>query len=277
MQIPKLDGYINSFRKIIDYVKVSDNWIKTINDFAYKNKIKIEQDFWNVGNLKKHNIHIQLPFGNSGPSYEGTDEEKNRYSLLENLYWKIKAYNEYNEYFRYIDSIKIVELMISNLGKTYDEDIDIKLMVPKGYLLKHHDLPYPGINIIKEVLDMKLVEFIFSIKESDEVSNYKYYQIDQPNFRHINNLYPILGKSITEEYEDNKKDYRASLNSLFLYKEFENSEVDILMFGIKYLKHNSSMAFPSVLMFKNVPQRIEYEITSKHIPEVIKGKIDLKS
>lgn len=37
------------------------------------------------------------------------------------------------------------------------------------------------------------------------------------------------------------------------------------------------MAFPSVLMFKSVPQTIEYEITSKHVPEVIKGKLDFKS
>lgn len=36
------------------------------------------------------------------------------------------------------------------------------------------------------------------------------------------------------------------------------------------------MAFPSILMFENVPQTIEYEITSKHIPDVVKGKIHLK-
>lgn len=36
------------------------------------------------------------------------------------------------------------------------------------------------------------------------------------------------------------------------------------------------MAFPSILMFKNLPESIEYEITSKHIPEIIKGKIYIK-
>ena len=36
------------------------------------------------------------------------------------------------------------------------------------------------------------------------------------------------------------------------------------------------MAFPSILMFKNLPEAIEYEITSKHIPEIIKGKIYIK-
>lgn len=276
-QIAKLGGEINSFRGISDYVKVDDNLKKTINDFANTNHIKLEDEFWNLGNLKSYNLKLQLPFGNNGPSYEGTDEEKNRYSLLEDLYWNIKAYNEYNEYFGFIDSIKVTELMISNLGKTYDEDIDIKLIVPKDCLIKLDDLPYPGINIIEKILDIKLVDFLFSTKESDKVSNYRYYPMEQPNFRDINNLYPFPGKSIAEEYEDRKSAYRNSLDSLFLYKEFENSENDILVFDIKYLKHNSSMAFPSVLMFKNVTQTIEYEITSKHIPEVIKGQLDIKS
>lgn len=37
------------------------------------------------------------------------------------------------------------------------------------------------------------------------------------------------------------------------------------------------MAFPSVLAFKNLPEEIEYEITSKHVPDVTKGKISLIS
>ena len=37
------------------------------------------------------------------------------------------------------------------------------------------------------------------------------------------------------------------------------------------------MPFPSVLAFKNPPEEIEYEITSKHVPDVTKGKIFLIS
>ena len=124
--------------------------------------------------------------------------------------------------------------MISNLGKAYDEDIDIKLIIPKGCFLKHHDLPYPGIDIIKEVLNIGLCKYIFSIKETDTVTNYGYYQEWEPNFRKNTNFDAILRKSMKEKYEDRKKDYRALLDILFLYKEFENSESDILKFHIKY-------------------------------------------
>ena len=46
-------------------------------------------------------------------------------------------------------------------------------------------------------------------------------------------------------------------------------------FSSNYLKHNTRMAFPSVLIFHDVPESIDYEMTSKHSPDVIKGKIEI--
>lgn len=169
-----------------------------------------------------------------------------------------------------------MKLMISNLGNTFDEDIDIKLIIPKGCILKHKDLPYPGINILEDLLDMKLFDFIFSIQESDTVNSYEDSKVSKLNFRHVNKLSPILAKSIEDEYEDNIYDYQNLLDDIFSYKQFKNSDSDILIFDIEYLKHNSSMAFPSILMFKTLPEAIEYEITSKHTPEIIKGKMYIK-
>ena len=37
------------------------------------------------------------------------------------------------------------------------------------------------------------------------------------------------------------------------------------------------MAFPSVLIFHDVPESIDYEMTLKHSPDVIKGKKKLLS
>ena len=35
------------------------------------------------------------------------------------------------------------------------------------------------------------------------------------------------------------------------------------------------MAFPSVLIFHDVPESIDYKMTSKHSPDVIKEKIEI--
>lgn len=166
--------------------------------------------------------------------------------------------------------------MVSNIGKTYDEDIDIKLIVPKGCLLKQHDLLYPGENIIGEVQEIKIEEILFKIEETDTVCAYDYPQ--QPLLRSEEiNVSPLLTYNRTSSYESQKNYYKDSLNDIFIYRYFDKPESDILRFDIEYLKHNISMAFPSKLLFKNVPRTIEYEITSKFTPDMVKGKINLKS
>lgn len=260
-----------------EYVNIKDDWKNTIKTFANTNEIKLIDDFWNIGNLKIRNSTYQSIFSNNGPSYVGTDEEKNRYLLLQDLYRSIEIYNQYVEYIGYIDNLVILKLMVSNLGNTYDEDIDVKLIIPKDCLLKHDDLPYPGIDIIENVINGGMLELVFNIKETD---NYNKYEFNEPNLPNSNKIYrplPFIEKSRDEQYEDNKEDYRDTLNTIFQYRIVEKTNTDVLMFNIDYLKHNSSMAFPSVLMIKNVPETIEYEITSKYIPEVIKGTLVLKN
>ena len=271
----KEDANVDFLYKMADSVVISDEFKDTIQDFVNENQIKLHENFWYLGNVRKDKFQVKIPFGNSSPSYIGSDKEKKRFSKLNKLYWEIISYKEYIEYFTYIDNIKFVELIVSNLGKTYDEDIDIKLMVPKGCLLKHNNLLYPEENIIEEIQGIELDEFLFKIKESDSVDAYAYFQIIPSNIERIN-INPLIAYTTRPGYEDQKYNYKNSLEHIFIYKNFTNSEFDILRFGIEYLKHKSSMAFPSILMFENVPQTIEYEITSKYIPDVVKGKIHLK-
>ena len=152
---------VNLLSKIADDVTISDDFKKLINDFAIKEEIKLHEKFWCLGNLKKNKLQMPTPFGKSATSYIGTDEERNRFSLLKELYWEIVSFNEYTEYFTFMDNIEYIELMVSNIGKSYDEDIDIKLIVPKGCLLKHDDLLYPGENIIEKVQEIKIEEIQF--------------------------------------------------------------------------------------------------------------------
>ena len=262
-----------------EYVKVNDNLKNTVNSFAYNNDIKLHEDFWNIGNLKIRNSTYRSIFSSNGSSFVGTDEEKNYYFSLRDLYRSIEGYNQYVDYLGYIDNVDFLKLRVSNLGTKYDEDIDVKLLIPKGCLLKHDELPYPGIDIIDEVLSNGLINYAFSFKDSDSYNKYEFTKPNSPSFNHMNRSLSlsILEKSRDDQYEDNKEDYRDSLDTIFQYKIVEKSDSDVLMFNIDYLKHNTSIAFPSALMFKDIPELIEYEINSKNIPEVIKGKLILKN
>jgi len=275
IDIQKLMGNFNTGAGNMIDADIGDNWKNTIKDFAKKTEIRLDDDFWNVGNLKKQSVQFRLPFGNGAPTFEGTNEEKERYTLLEELYWDIRIYYEYIDYFGYIDEISVAKFAVSNVGNSYDEDIDVKLIIPKGCIIKPSDLPDPGINII-EKLGRRFTDFIFSIQESDTIEKYGYYSIQRLSYKDIGIGNPLIQRDASEKYESDKEDYRNSIDSLFLYRFFENEEHDILTFHIEYLKHNTSMAFPSVLMFKNTPPYIEYEISSKQVPEVLKGKMEFK-
>ena len=79
--------------------------------------------------------------------------------------------------------------------------------------------------------------------------------------------------SVQDEYKKHKDQFENELERIFCYQHYVKEECDILTFHIGYLKHNTAIAFPSALVFRNVPDEIEYEISSKFVPNVIKGKI----
>lgn len=56
-----------------------------------------------------------------------------------------------------------------------DEDIEIKLIIPKDKLLMKNLIPIPGENIIKEYLRVELENRIFKPLINDEVEEYGYY------------------------------------------------------------------------------------------------------
>ena len=73
-------------------------------------------------------------------------------------------------------------MVVANTGTTFDEDIDIKLIVKKDCLLTLNDFPIPDINIIDEILEMDFLEFAYELKETDSISKYSDYPVTPANF-----------------------------------------------------------------------------------------------
>lgn len=267
-------GYkANMLSGTIEDVVVGEDRKAIINGFLDAEQIAVDDDFWNLGTLKKRSSPFAAPLGYRGPLLEGTEEEQERYGLLKTLYQDVQSYNEYKDYFSYLDRMSVAKLAVTNVGRSHDEDIDVRLMIPKGCLVKYGDLSYPGRSIIKTLLQMKFANFIFSIDETDTVEEYGYYPLQPPTLTYPAPLEPFYKADCLGDYENCKREYLKALSTLFLYKVFENEENDILIFHVDYLKHNTSMAFPSVLIFEDAPAYIEYEISSKYIPEVQKGRL----
>lgn len=265
---------IDLFKALTSNADIKDEWKETILSFAHRLGISIDDTFWNVGNLTILKSLLNPMLGGGGSTLKGDEEEKEHYSEIKEIYWKIKELNEYREFLEEIDNYKIVELVLANDGTTFDEDIDVKLHVGKGNIVKKENLPIPGILTIDDFIDMKFIESVFKMRETDSVSGYVDYPIMSPRINYKMNI-PFNQLSDEEEYEESKQKYEDSLNQIFCYEIFEKSEEDVLSIHLGYLKHNTKMAFPSVLVFTNVPDTISYEISSKHSSEVVRGELKM--
>ena len=251
---------------------IPEKWKETITEFALENNISLDSRFWNVGNLKKK-TSFGMSYSN-GTSFDGSEEEKHRYDTIQKLHWDIIEYQEYKQFFMRIDQQNLVKLVVANDGDTIDEDIDIKLIIKKGNILHQNDIPIPGINVIEEILQMNFLEYVYEIKVSDTIYSYTGYPLQKPNLD--DQMPDLLGRaSAQDEYKKHKDQFENELERIFCYQHYVKEECDIFTFHIGYLKHNTAMAFPSALVFRNVPDEIEYEISSKFVPNVIKGKIKI--
>ena len=265
--------YMNLFKlSEIKDADISDDIKQTISAFAIENGLTIVTDFWNVGNLKKGLSALATPFGNN-IRFDGKEEEKDRYNRIEELYWDIEEYNEYKEFFASIDEKYYINLVVTNMGNTFDEDIDIKLIVNNGTAVLPEEIITPGINIIEDILKMNVIEFAYKPKSSDIIFSYPDYPKIIPNYRY--DIPSPFGKSVHEEYEEQKEQFEDDINRVFCYKFYKKDDCDIISFHINYLKHNTTVAFPSVLVFSDIPKEIKYEITSKRSPDIIKGNINI--
>jgi len=249
---------------------------KIIIAYCKRQELPISDDFFLLGNLKISVSTMRLPFGNSKPSLDGTDEEQMKYNLTMDLYWEIDEYNDYYDYFSDLQKKHYVQCVISNTGTSFDEDIDVKLIFPKGYICHAKDLPIPGYSFIKMFNENSLEETLFMIEalvDVDGFSNYPpaltYHMPD------INMAIFMQGKSASEEYAEYKDTYDDAIERLFCYAAFSDERHDILSFNIPYLKQNTSMGLPTVLVFNDLPQEIEFEIRSKHLPNIVKNSIKI--
>ncbi|MDI3090377.1 hypothetical protein QJ133_04250 [Priestia megaterium] len=274
--IPKIKLKPDIFKDIVPFLKAEAEVVKeyqkeVICKYAQENAIELNfEEFFNLGSLsKRRNLNAGFNGISTQDERVGTDEEKKKYELIEDLYWKIKELVEYKTYFSSIESKYFIDLTLVNCGTHYDEDIDVKIYIEKGFLCTKEQFPVPGTNIIENLTNGRFIEQVFRPKKTVSIKDYDDYPRDSimPNLSHLRNL------SFKETIENNKNNYNHTLSNTFCYEHFEQGKSDIIGYNQKYLKQNTNIYFPSKLVFHDVPEKIRYKITSKHSPHAIEGEL----
>ena len=246
---------------------------KEVIQYCNNEKISLKETFWSLGSLKQSRRITLLPNENL-IDLEGKENEKRKYELIQDLYNDIITYNNYLKFFEIIDSYSYVDCYIRNSGTTFDEDIDIKIKIPKNCVVKRSKLPIPEEGCIEEINDYELAKVIFTKAKNPDIEEYSGYSVlkSTPFIPSLG----IYGESNFDKYKRDKEEYIECIERIFCYDYYEDGCNDILKFKVEYLKQNTSMYTPSILFFEKQPEYIEYEIKSKHYPNVITGKIEIE-
>lgn len=267
----ELDKFSRMFSYETTKASISEYVKEEIIKYCDKKKIDLEETFWDFGGLEKRKGNLII-FQDSY-SLIGEENEKSKYEFIENLYYNIVEYNEYFNFFQNIDSYSYIDCYIRNAGTTFDEDIDIKIKIPKNCILKKSELPIPEQECIEEINKYNFVRNIFTRIKNPDIEQYSGY----PNLARVPfvPMFGIYGESNSEKYKREKNEYVEEIDRIFCYDYYEDECNDILKFKVEYLKQNNSMYTPSIILFKKQPEYLEYEIKSKHYPDVIIGKIEV--
>lgn len=261
----KIAKYTFAFNKPVE---ISEDERKIIYSVAEKLDINITEDFFVLGNLSQSSIPTGIM---GGYSLNGTDAEEEKYDAIKKLLKTISKALEWAPVEDAFSHKKCLRLALQNCGTDIDEDIEISLTIPKSSLLPINEFPKFDNDKMGYLLNDCNMSEIFGICSTSVYSDYDSSIVTSRRFSpHIST--PSIFPGYTPDHSD---DFENELADVFCYSCFDEGEKYIVKLKFDYIKHNTIIAFPSVIFIKEPFEAIPYTITSKNSPEVVSGEIKI--
>ena len=148
-------------------VTVSDNTKEVIlrSTKKYLDKV-LDKDFFDLGDLIRNEYSSLI----GGDPIQGTESEKEKYKLLNELLFEYKLIDLVNELVGMFDGVKLIPLAIHNISTISDSDIKIKVHVENSYEINGNDMP----EFIRKnggyIFDKGFIADLFYVKKSPNIS-----------------------------------------------------------------------------------------------------------
>ena len=248
-------------------VEIEDTERELLRAVAEQLKIDLPDNFFDLGNLLKDSLSSTII---SGPHLKGSSEEKGKYWKIRKLQKVIDKALSWGPIEKAYANKMCTRLAIQNCGKTVDEDVEISLTVPKDTLLTTEEFPNLEDDSVEYLVTSCDMEELFGIVGTAEYEDYSSSMKSVPT-PPTTRPYGLPG------YRPNyRKDYIEELNNVFHYARYDNGNNYILKLKVDYIKHNTSVAFPTVLFLKGDIAEIPYRITSKNNPSITEGILTIR-
>lgn len=233
--------------------------------------IELSDDFYCLGDLKE----IPPMFSFNSPSLEGSDEEKEKYTLICNLNDLLLTL-ELREMFKNLfNGVVIIPLAIKNSSTKSDERISITIKIVEGNPVSPtaHFFNSDYIGMEGYVYDEHLVEELLmlpeniTIKHDSSLPQYPTpYISETPRFDAFGNMFTPA--SDQEDYEQELQEYVQDVD------EGTNDEYSFL---IGALRPNETVWLDKVMLIKPVDGKIiiDYSVKSNNTTGYIEGRLSL--
>ena len=223
--------------------------------FSFLSVFKIRVFQQTLGNLRQD---VRWQTLNSGKFY-GAEHWKLKYDKITLLLKYIDCYRELKPIDRAFEKVFGIRIALKNAGKTFDEDVNVRLMIDKDSLVTSD---YFDGSILREIIDR--FNATFKIQRSKN-----FFEYDDP-VTYISQLYRIPSF-------DNERNFVEEWNELFPYFVSSDNSHIMLEVGFSQILQNTALAFPTVILLRKYVPEIKYEIRSKFMSEILSGIIDVKN
>lgn len=230
-------------------------------------ELELPEDFFDLGNLSKNPLSSDFL---TGPRLEGSADEIRKYEKIQELQETISDALKWARVEEAFSDKRCIKLAIQNCGKAIDEDVEITVEIPQKSLLTLDEFPQFSNKTMGYLLNECAMDVLFGISSTAEYLEYSESQKNSsPYYRSSSHGLP----GIIPDYSG---DFKAELDDIFCYSIYPSGDNYILKLKVDYIKHNTSVAFPSVLFLTDEITGIPYKITSKSNPDIVEGTLKIQ-
>ena len=266
--VEKRSSYGNSlFAGFNTPVEIEKSEQKLLSAVAEQLKIDIPNNFFDLGNLFKDSFSSEII---SGPHLTGSSDEKRKYWKIIELHKVIVKALSWGPIERAYDNKMCIRLAVQNCGKAVDEDVEISMTIPKDALLTTEEFPELKDDSVEYLVTSCDMDELFGIVGTAEYEEFSASQKSAPSY------HSQRPNGLPGFHSNYRKDYIEELNDVFHYARYDNGANYTLKLKVDYIKHHTSVAFPTILLLKGEVSEIPYSITSKNNPGIVEGVLNVR-
>lgn len=262
-----------------EVVKIDDEKENSIKKGLNNLKLAYDDSIFEFKNIRWKTTFNGSGFSPISKTLYGDKDEIDRYWKLKELDSYILEYLAINYYFKGLPKIYNTNLVLSNIGNYFDEDIELKLIIDKEVFIEKDSLIVDD-SVIKYLGNMynDLREDLIECPRVSSIDDYYYPSIPTTNVTpphipsYIGSMYSYK-PTYLDKLRDKADDFKYDIKNLFEDSIYEENNKIIIKTDFKKIMQNKSMFLEAKLLFKSNDIKIDYEIRSKNSSKTINGSI----